>query len=51
MDTALVKGLRNYEHLLTKKADLLILSKSKFDSYKNFLAKKIIIKDGVVFKD
>jgi len=34
-----------------KKADLLIWDKSPFDNYKNFLAKKIIIKDGVVFKN
>ena len=32
-----------------KKADLLIWDKSPFDNYKNFLASKIIIKDGVVF--
>ena len=34
-----------------KKADLLIWHKSPFDNYKNFLADKIIIKDGVVFKN
>jgi imidazolonepropionase-like amidohydrolase len=34
-----------------KKADLLIWDKSPFDDYKNFLAGKTIIKDGVVFKD
>ena len=34
-----------------KKADLLIWDKSPFDNYKNFLADKTIIKDGVVFKN
>jgi imidazolonepropionase-like amidohydrolase len=34
-----------------RKADLLIWDKSPFDNYKNFLASKIIIKDGVVFKN
>jgi imidazolonepropionase-like amidohydrolase len=34
-----------------KKADLLIWDKSPFDNYKNLLANKIIIKDGVVFKN
>lgn len=34
-----------------KKADLLIWEKSPFDNYRNFLASKIIIKDGVVFKN
>jgi len=34
-----------------KKADLLIWDKSPFDNYKNFLASKTIIKDGIVFKD
>ncbi|MFD2161525.1 amidohydrolase family protein [Paradesertivirga mongoliensis] len=34
-----------------KKADLLIWDKSPFDNYRNFLAEKIIIKDGVVFKN
>ncbi|MCU7548591.1 amidohydrolase family protein [Chitinophagaceae bacterium LB-8] len=33
-----------------KKADLLIWDKSPFDNYKNFLASKTIIKDGIVFK-
>lgn len=33
-----------------KKADLLIWDKSPFDDYKNFLASKTIIKDGVVFQ-
>ena len=33
-----------------KKADLLIWDKSPFDNYKNFLARKTIIKDGVVLK-
>lgn len=32
-----------------KKADLLIWEKSPFDNYKNFLASKTIIKDGIVF--
>lgn len=32
-----------------KKADLLIWDKSPFDNYRNFLASKTIIKDGVVF--
>ena len=31
-----------------KKADLLIWDKSPFDNYKNFLASKTIIKDGIV---
>lgn len=34
-----------------KKADLLIWDKSPFDNYRNFLAGKTIIKDGVVFKN
>jgi imidazolonepropionase-like amidohydrolase len=34
-----------------KKADLLIWEKNPFDDYKNFLANKTIIKDGVVFKN
>lgn len=34
-----------------KKANLLIWDKSPFDNYKNFLANKIIIKDGIVFKN
>ena len=34
-----------------KKADLLIWDKSPFDGYKNFLANKTVIKDGVVFKN
>ena len=34
-----------------KKADLLIWDKTPFDDYKNFLAQKTIIKDGVVFKN
>jgi imidazolonepropionase-like amidohydrolase len=34
-----------------KNADLLIWDKSPFDNYKNFLANKTIIKDGVVFKN
>ena len=34
-----------------KKADLLIWDKSPFEDYKNFLASKTIIKDGVVFKN
>jgi imidazolonepropionase-like amidohydrolase len=34
-----------------KKADLLIWDKSPFDNYKNFLASKTIIKDGIVFKN
>lgn len=34
-----------------KKADLLIWDKSPFDNYKNFLAHKTIIKDGIVFKN
>lgn len=33
-----------------KKADLLIWDKSPFNNYKNFLASKTIIKDGIVFK-
>ncbi len=33
-----------------KKADLLIWDKSPFDNYKNFLATKTIIKDGIVFE-
>ena len=33
-----------------KKADILIWDRSPFDDYKNFLAPKTIIKDGVVFK-
>ncbi|MES2775732.1 MAG: amidohydrolase family protein [Bacteroidota bacterium] len=33
-----------------KNADLLIWDKSPFDNYKNFLAGKIIVKDGVVFE-
>ncbi|MEI6945874.1 amidohydrolase family protein [Paraflavisolibacter sp. H34] len=32
-----------------KKADILIWDKSPFDDYKNFLAGKTIIKDGIVF--
>lgn len=31
-----------------KKADFLIWNKSPFDNYENFLADKVIIKDGVV---
>lgn len=34
-----------------KKADLLIWDKSPFDNYKNFLASKTIIKDGIVLKN
>jgi imidazolonepropionase-like amidohydrolase len=34
-----------------RKADLLIWDKSPFDDYKNFLAGKTIIKDGIVFKN
>ena len=34
-----------------KKADILIWDKTPFDDYKNFLAQKTIIKDGVVFKN
>src|SRR5207237_10358793 len=34
-----------------KKADLLIWDKNTFDNYKNFLASKIIIKDGVVAEE
>lgn len=34
-----------------KKADLLIWSKSPFDDYKNFLADKTIIKDGIIFNN
>ena len=34
-----------------KKADILIWDKSPFDNYKNFLAPKTIIKDGVVLKN
>ena len=34
-----------------KKADILVWDKSPFDDYKNFLATKTIIKDGVVFKN
>ena len=34
-----------------KKADLLIWEKSPFDNYKNFLAGKTIIKDGIVFNN
>lgn len=34
-----------------KKADLLIWDQSPFDNYKNFLAGKTIIKDGIVFKN
>lgn len=34
-----------------KQADILIWDKSPFDDYKNFLASKTIIKDGVVFKN
>lgn len=33
-----------------KKADLLIWDKSPFDDHQNFLARKMIIKDGVVYK-
>ncbi len=33
-----------------KQADILIWGKSPFDDYKNFLAPKTIIKDGVIFK-
>ncbi|MEO6732778.1 MAG: amidohydrolase family protein [Ferruginibacter sp.] len=33
-----------------KKANLLIWDKSPFENYKNFLAGKTIIKDGIVFK-
>lgn len=32
-----------------KKADILIWDKSPFENYKNFLSKKTIIKDGIVF--
>lgn len=42
----------NYGSIETgKKADLLIWDKSPFDNYKNFLAHKTIVKDGVVFKN
>jgi imidazolonepropionase-like amidohydrolase len=34
-----------------KKADILIWDKNPFDNYKNFLSKKTIIKDGVIFKN
>jgi imidazolonepropionase-like amidohydrolase len=34
-----------------KKADLLIWDKNPFDNYKNFLASKTIIKDGIIFKN
>jgi hypothetical protein len=34
-----------------KKADLLIWDKSPFDNYKNFLASKTIIKDGIIFEN
>ncbi len=34
-----------------KKADLLIWDKSPFDNYKNFLASKTIIKDGIIFQN
>ena len=34
-----------------KKADLIIFDKSPFDNYKNFLAKKTIIKGGQIFSD
>ena len=34
-----------------KRADVLIWDKSPFDDYRNFLAPKTIIKDGVVFKN
>jgi imidazolonepropionase-like amidohydrolase len=34
-----------------KHADVLIWDKSPFDDYKNFLSGKIIIKDGIVFKN
>ena len=34
-----------------KRANILIWDKSPFDDYKNFLADKTIIKDGVVFKN
>jgi Amidohydrolase family len=32
-----------------KKADLIIFDKNPFDNYKNFLKKKTVIKDGVVY--
>lgn len=34
-----------------KQADIIIWDKSPFDDYKNFLATKTIVKDGVVFKN
>lgn len=34
-----------------KKADLIIFEKNPFDNYKNFLSKKIVIKDGKVYKN
>ena len=34
-----------------KKANLLIWDKSPFENYKNFLASKTIIKDGIVFEN
>jgi imidazolonepropionase-like amidohydrolase len=34
-----------------KRANMLIWDKSPFDDYKNFLANKTIIKDGVVLKN
>ncbi|MBK5269517.1 MAG: amidohydrolase family protein [Bacteroidia bacterium] len=34
-----------------KQADILIWNKSPFNDYKNFLASKTIVKDGVVFKN
>ncbi len=34
-----------------KKADLIIFDKSPFDNYRNFLADKTIIKDGVLYKE
>lgn len=32
-----------------KKANLVLFSKSPFDDYKNFLAEKVIIKDGIIY--
>jgi len=50
---AIALGLNNKYGSIEKgkRADILIWNKSPFDDYKNFLASKTIIKDGLVFNN